>query len=137
MKKIGLDKKYSVVFFSLSCITEEKDFITSDQKGLLICFIKDSEYDFPKFIKSFMFKFDFMIYCHLHVLLRIINRLIQVAFNPLINTSIFIIFNPPSEYSFTSTFCFIIGGPSHKKSSSMVFSCFTILLVGFGKDINR
>ena len=43
MKKIELDKKYSVVLFSLSCITEEKDFITSDQKGLLICFIKDSK----------------------------------------------------------------------------------------------
>ena len=82
-----------------------------------------------------MFKFDFMIYRHL--LLLIINRLIQVAFNPLINASIFIIFYPPSEYSFTSTFCFIFGGPFHKTSSSMVFSCFMILLVGFGKDINR
>ena len=40
-----------------------------------------------------MFKFDFMIYCHL--LLLINNHLIQVAFNPLINASIFIIFNPP------------------------------------------
>ena len=64
-----------------------------------------------------------------------ITLLNQVNFILFINAFRFIILSPPSQYCFTTTFCLIFAGPSHKKK--ILFNSLIICSDGFGIEINK
>ena len=66
-----------------------------------------------------------------------ITLLNQVNFILLIKAFRFIILSPPSQYCFTTTFCLIFAGPSHKKEKNILFSSLIICSDGFGIEINK